>query len=139
MRDNSTFATFARLCKRAGGRNLVNELLDPFRTLQSPAPDVAAALRSFQSRPWYSAEELAGMWPLISIGLAGNERSFRPSPEQVHKRLKPLLPRVKDWAGYHEFEWNGERKEWFIVQSVQQIARLRFTQKTFEAVMQPLT
>lgn len=135
MRDNSTFATFARLCKRAGGRNLVNELLDPFRVLQKPAPDVAAALKSFQSRPWYSADELAMMWPLIAVGLASSGVGFRPSPEQVHKRLKPLLPRVKTWGGTHEFEWNGEHKEWFIVQSVQQIARLRFTQLDFWKVM----
>jgi hypothetical protein len=135
MRDNSTFATFARLCKRAGGRNLVNELLDPFRALQNPAPDVAAALKAFQNRPWYSADELAMLWPLIAVGLAGSERGFRPSPEQVYKRLKPLLPRVKSWGGDYEFEWNGERQEWFIVQSVQQIARLRFTQRDFERVM----
>ena len=136
MGDNSSFASFARACKRVGGRNLVNELLDPFRTLQNPAPDVVAALKAFQVRPWYSADELAMMWPLISVGLTGNERGFKPSPEQLHKRLKPLLPRVKTWGGTYEFEWNGEWKEWFIVQSVQQIARLRWTRQDFERIMQ---
>lgn len=132
---------FVKACKAAGERNLIDELLDPFRLLvdAGKAPeDVAAAVRLFQIRPWYSAEELAFLWPLVSIGLAGKEHAWRPDPAQLHKRLVACgLPRLKDWGGGYTFTWQGQHKQWFIVQHVRQLSRLRFTQTDFERFMQP--
>lgn len=133
--DQSTYALFAKACKAAGGRNLVEELLDPYRALSNPAPDVAAALKMFQVRPWYSAEELAAIWPLVSLGIAGNERATRPTPEYLFKRLVPLLPRIRTWGNGYEFHWNGRWQQYFAVSSIAQLRRLRFTQTDFERVM----
>jgi hypothetical protein len=128
-----------RAVRKAKERNLVDELLDPFRLLaaQGKAPkDVSAALSLFKVRPWYSAVELAYIWPLVSIGLAAKDNAWRPSPERLAARLLDVgLPRVRTWSGDYTFTWQGREQEFFIVQDVARLQRLRFTQADFERVM----
>jgi hypothetical protein len=136
--EHVSYGRFARACKNAGSRNLVDELLDPFRLthLRGEAPsDVSAALRLFTPRPWYSVEELARLWPLVCIGLACKDVGRKPTPDVLRKRLGQYLPLLRDWGGGTEYRWQGKWQEFFIVQDVHRVARLRFSQNDFDAVM----
>jgi hypothetical protein len=136
-KTDSSYAAFVSACKRAGPRNLVAEILDPLRIARDTAPaDVQAAIRGFQRRPWYSAAELARLWPLISIGIASKHRGSAPSPASVHKRLIECgLPRLQKWDGSTQFMFNGKPQDFFIVADVWKIAGRRWTQADFDRVM----
>lgn len=137
--DTTSARLFVTACKKAGSRNLVNELLDPFRLLGAggnAAPEVAAAVQLFQPRPFYSARELAYFWPLISIGLAAKDKAWKPSPERLHERLVELkLPRMRQWDGRYDFMWRDAAQQFFIVQDVRAWSKVRLTQRRFEEIM----
>ena len=117
----------------------MDELLDPYRLLaatgKAPA-DVAAALKLFKARPFYSAQELAWFWPLISIGLASKERAYKPDAAALHKRLVEFkLPRIRQWGGSFDFVWQGVARQYFVVQDVRRWRNIRITQHQFEEIM----
>lgn len=133
-RDDTSFAAFTAACKSCGTRNLVQELLDPF--IVAGSPETAAALSGFRARPWYSAAELARLWPIVCVGLAQKQTGRRPSPATLAKRLIECgLPRLKQWNGSTEFKHNGKATEFFIVQDVWRIANQRYTQIDFDRSM----
>lgn len=138
--DDSSVIRFVRACKAAKERNLVDELLDPFRLLvasgKAPA-DVAEAVRLFQVRPIYSAQELAYFWPLVCIGLAGKQKAWRPDAAWLHKRLVQCkLPRLRDWNGGYLYERHGAYREYFLVQHINKMRRQRYSQADFERIME---
>lgn len=137
--DDSSAALFVKAVKAAGARNLVDELLDPFRLLvaSGKAPsDVQAAVHLFKRRPFYSAQELAYLWPLISIGLADKERAWKPDAAWLHKRLMRLrLPRIREWSGGYNFVWQGAARQYFIVQDVRRWSKVRLSQRDFEEIL----
>ena len=137
--DDSAARLFVQACKRAGSRNLIDELLDPFRLLAAAGkapPDVAAAVRLFRPRPWYSAQELAFMWPAICLGIAGKQVGRKPDAATLSKRLVQYrLPRLKDWNGEYLYVWQGVAREYFLVQDVNRWRRLRVSQTEFEERM----
>jgi hypothetical protein len=138
-REDTSYSAFVAACKRAKDRNLVSELLDPFRLAVASGDDgngIAPAVAGFKVRPWYSAAELARLWPLVCIGLAQKEQGRSPSAATVAKRLTECgLPKVKQWDGSTLFMHNGKPTEFFIVQDVWRLASKRFTQTDFDRVM----
>lgn len=137
--DRSSVPLFVKACRAAKERNLVDELLDPYRLLvatgKAPA-DVKAAVSLFKARPFYSAQELAWFWPLISIGLASKERAFKPDAAALHKRLVEFkLPRIRQWDGSFDFVWQGVARHYFVVQDLRRWRNVRITQRQFEEIM----
>jgi hypothetical protein len=136
--DDSSYALFASACKRAGARNIVAELLDPLRIATDLAPDVRAARTGFHSRPFYSAVELARLWPLICIAVGAKKRASKPTPATLHKRLvESGLPRLQRWDGSTMFLHHGKPAEFFIVQDVWRTAAMRFSQTDFDRIVAP--
>ncbi len=136
MKDESSYAKFVAACKKAKGRNIVAEILDPLRIMPDLPDDVRAAARGFQIRPWYSAAELARLWPLICIGIGGKQSGMKPSPASLHKRLVQCgLPRLQKWDGSTTFLHHGKPIEFFICADVWAIASQRFTQTDLDRIM----
>jgi hypothetical protein len=137
--DDTTYARFAKACRQAKGRNLVDEIFDPLRLLHEAGkapPDVAAALAVFQPRPFYTAETLASLWPWIAIGLGGKSNSYRPKPEALRKRLVECkLPLLRKEGGSTWFEHKGKYREFLVVQDVAKWSRLEITQERFDEIM----
>ncbi|WP_395652571.1 hypothetical protein [Brevundimonas sp.] len=137
-KDDTSYRLFVDACKAAGERNLVQELLDPFVLVQraAPRPDLGAAINGFQARPWYSAAELARLWPLVCIGLACKQQGRSPSPAKVAERLTHFgLPRLKQWDGSTGFKHHGKVQDFYVVQDVWKIANQRFTQTDFDRIV----
>lgn len=138
-KGDSSYRDFVAACKRAKDRNLISELLDPFRLSVAHGDadtGVSAAVAGFKVRPWYSAAEIARLWPLICVGLIGREHGRAPSAATVAKRLSECgLPKVKQWDGSTTFLHNGKATEFYIVQDVWRLASKRFTQLDMDRVM----
>ena len=137
-RDDSSYKAFVDACRAAKERNLVQELMDPFvlALRSTPRPDLAAAVSGFQARPFYSAAELARLWPLVCIGLACKQVGRAPSAKKVEERLIHFgLPRLKQWGGSTEFMHYGKPTQFFIVQDLWGMMNRRFTQLDFDRIM----
>lgn len=137
--DTTSAALFVQKVKKAGSRNLVDELMDPFRLLvetgNAPA-DVVAAVRLFQTRPFYSAQELCRIWPLVCVGLTGKKMAWRPDAARLHKRLVECkLPRLRNYEGGFDYAWQGVARQYFPVQDVQHWRKVRVSQRQFEEMM----
>lgn len=137
--DTSSYALFARACRQAKGRNLIDELLAPFRlAVEEPDSDpaLAAAVRKFQVRPFYTPKELATLWPLISCGICGKRNRLSPSPAYLRQRLiDEKLPLVRRETGLTFFLHNGVYSEFFAVENPAQWARVSLTQERFRDLM----
>jgi hypothetical protein len=136
--DNS-FTRFASAVRRSGKRNLLDEIMDPVRVSVAAGdapPDLVAALAAYTRRPFYSPEELARLWPVVSVGLCGKSRGLRPTASAVRSNLAlaglPLLQRV---GGSTWFMKNGRMHEFFIVSDVRHWTRGPISQETFDAAM----
>lgn len=136
--DDSSYKAFVDACRAAKERNLVHELMDPFvlALRATTKPDLAAAVNGFHVRPFYSAAELARLWPLVCIGLAQKQQGRAPSAAKLAERLIHFgLPRIKQWGGSYEFKHYGKPTEFFIVQDLWRIMNQRFTQNDFDRIM----
>ena len=137
--DHTSWRKFVNAVQRAGKRNLVREVVDPLilaNYLQILPEDMAAAAKSFQFRPIYTAEELANLWPLICIGLLKMKKIRHAKGAVLEKQLsKRGLPFLKNVDGTDLFFWNGKRQKYFIVENIEVRNLFRYTQESFEEIM----
>lgn len=68
----------------------------------------------FWSRPFYSARELAPLWPLL-CRVCGAPRAGRAGPATLARLLEDArLPKLRRADGLL-FEWRGRAEEYFVV------------------------
>lgn len=91
-------------------------------------------IRQYQIRPWYTAEELATIFPHIAIQFMGSEAGS-PSPGQLSQELResgiPYLVNRDDPRG---FRWRGRLAQFLVVADFDRW-REPITQAEFEEYM----
>lgn len=106
-------------------------------------PD-ASALRAWlpmaKPRPFYTAGELATMWPAfkLALGLA-TRMSEPPSANRLANELKfhglPVLRNSEGFGGFYQLGVSRSFGEYFIVERCHYWRRLELTQEEFEKVI----
>jgi hypothetical protein len=114
-------ARFVDAVRSARGRNLLDELLDPWRVHlalgeASPLHGKLPAIVPKRAPPCHTAAELAALWPLICKGLLGYQKAPRFNPEALGRRLRAAgLPVVQNVDGKPGHIWQGKRRLFFWV------------------------
>ncbi len=132
---SDTYA-LVRLMKLAGNQQgLIARWIEGVGTwaAREHGPDaeaVRAWLPHWQVRPWYSAAELAPLWPALALSLGINERLM---PVKSAERLKNELlfsdlPRLTNADGTLEFHG----KEYFIVERLHYWKKRKLTTEEFD-------
>lgn len=112
-------ARFVDAIRSARGRNLLDELLDPWRVHlalgeASPLHGQLPAMIPHHAPPCHTAAELAALWPLICKGLLGYQKAPRFNPEALERRLRALgLPVVRNADGKLGHIYMGKRRLFF--------------------------
>jgi hypothetical protein len=112
-------ARFVDAIRSARGRNLLDELLDPWRVHlalgeASPLHGKLPAIVPKRAPPCHTAAELAALWPLICKGLLGYQKAPRFNPEALGRRLRAAgLPVVQNVDGKPGHIWQGKRRVYF--------------------------
>lgn len=112
-------ARFVDAIRSARGRNLLDELLDPWRVHlalgeASPLHGQLPVMIPHHAPPCHTAAELAALWPLIAKGLLGYQKAPRFDPEALERRLRALgLPVVRNADGKLGHVWQGKRRLFF--------------------------
>jgi hypothetical protein len=130
---------FVDAIRSAKGRNLLDELLDPWRAHialgeASPLHGTLPAIVPLRAPPCHTAAEIASLWPLITKGLLGYERAPSVNPGALRRRLRALrLPEVRNADGKPGHIWAGKRQVYFWTVWPVNIDYL--TQSDFERIM----
>lgn len=137
--DRSIHGRFASAVRRAGARNLVDELMDPVRVNVAAGdaePGMAAALASYRARPFYTPAELAILWPMIGAGFAGTKGVYQPTAAVLRAALvRAKLPLLLKTGGSTWFQHNGRLQEFFICSDLNRWAGRPITQEQFDQIM----
>jgi hypothetical protein len=82
----------------------------------SHAKTVAQTVRSFQIRPWYTAEELSLMFPVVVEMILGSKYARNTPAGEVSRQLRdagvPYLVNRDDVRG---FRWQGQMRQYLVV------------------------
>jgi len=102
-----------------------------------PGPDAEALkawLPHWRNRPFYTAAELAPLFPALAIALALTSRWQEPKhPTRLRNELiMGDLPRLKNSDGTLDFIVNGRYHEFFIVEQIGRWKLRELSQTEFE-------
>lgn len=134
-----SYKAFAVACRKAGKRNLLDELMDPVR-VQVASGDadgaLAAALAAYRRRPFWTPSELAKMWPIVCVGLLDNIRTFDPKPADLRAGLlRNGMVLLRRAGGSTWFARNGLMQEYFIVEDIARWSNRTVEQDQFDEIM----
>lgn len=131
------YRDFCRMIRQAGKRNLLDELLAPLQVqdaLGKARPEVSAALALYTRRPFWTATELAHMWPLICDGIL-RRTPWKVTPRELRAALlRWQLPLLRNTDGTFDFERDGALQEFFIVEDCRNLATLALSQEQFDSL-----
>jgi len=101
------------------------------------ADALKAWLPLWRARPFYTAAELAPMFPALAIGLKLTSRWQAPKhPARLRNELiMGDLPRLQNTDGTLEFIQDGKFQEFFIVDRIGHWKKQVLTQEEFENVV----
>lgn len=100
------------------------------------AAAVKAWLPHWQARPFYTASELAPMWPALTVALGASK--YLPPKPSVSRLIFALdyggLPRLKNQNGTVEFRSpvTGAGMSYYIVEQIHYWSKLELSQEDFE-------
>jgi len=138
-----SYLTFARACRAAGKRNLLDELFDPVRVQVAAGdaePALVAALAAYRRRPFWTPTELAKIWPVVCVGLVDLAKPFEPRPADLRAGLlRHGMVLLRRAGGSTWFARNGLMQEYFIVEDIARWSYRTIEQAQFDEVMKTRT
>ena len=138
-----SYHAFAVACRKAGKRNLLDELMDPVRVEVASGdadPSLVAALAAYRRRPFWTPTELAKIWPVVCVGLVDLAKPFEPRPADLRAGLlRHGTALLRKAGGSTWFARNGLMQEYFIVEDIARWSNRTVEQEQFDEVMKTRT
>lgn len=105
-----------------------------------PGPDaeaVKAWLPMWHFRPFYTAAELAPLFPALALAAGYSDKLYAPKhPARLKHELEyGKLPKLRDYEGCTAFLRDGKQDEYFIVERLHYWTKRPVSQEEFERLV----